>query len=84
MNEASANRIPLVILGITFAAVGLKRAKRGAGSRGMALTGLICSLAAAVLVTVILIVVVPKYIDCYHKYGSDNTEQIRQCVINGN
>jgi hypothetical protein len=76
--------IPLVILGITFAAVGLKRAKRGAGSRGMALTGLICSLTAAVLVTVILIIVVPKYIDCYHKYGRDNTEQIRQCVINGN
>ena len=74
--------IPLVILGITFAAVGLKRAKRGAGSRGMAMTGLICSLAAAVLVTVILIVVVPKYIDCYHKYG-DNTDQIRQCVTNG-
>jgi hypothetical protein len=74
--------IPLVILGITFAAVGLKRAKRGAGSRGMAMAGLICSLAAAVLVTVILIVVVPKYIDCYHKYG-DNTDQIRQCVTNG-
>jgi hypothetical protein len=48
----------------------------------MAMTGLICSLAAAVLVTVILIVVVPKYLDCYHKYG-DNTDQIRQCVTNG-
>jgi hypothetical protein len=74
--------IPLVILGITFAAVGLKRAKRGAGSRGMAMAGLICSLIAAVLVTVILIVVVPKYIDCYHKYG-DNTDQIRQCLTSG-
>jgi hypothetical protein len=25
---------------------------------------------------------VPKYIDCYHKYG-DNTDRIRQCVTNG-
>jgi hypothetical protein len=74
--------IPLIILGVTFAGVGLARARRGAGGRGSALAGLICSLVAAVLVTVIIVIVLPKYLDCYHKHGG-NTEQIRRCVTGG-
>lgn len=73
--------IPLVILGITFSAIGLKRAKAGAGARGFALTGLICSLVAALIVTVLLAVLVPRYLHCHDKWG-DNSTQVRKCITN--
>lgn len=71
--------IPIVILGITFSAIGLKRAKLGAGARGMAMAGLICSLIAAVVVAVLLAVIVPRYVHCHDKWG-DNSTQIRKCI----
>ena len=37
------------ILGVTFSAIGLKRANRGAPYRGLAIAGLVISLGAAVL-----------------------------------
>jgi hypothetical protein len=74
--------VPIVILGITFSAVAMKRARRGASGAGMALTGLICSIIGALLVALIIAIFVPRYSDCHTKYGDDQ-DKLRTCIVNG-
>ena len=46
------------ILGVTFSAIGLKRANRGAPHRGLAIAGLVISLGAAVLIVLFIVGIV--------------------------
>ncbi len=65
--------IPLVVLGIVFSVLGLRTARRGEGRRAMALAGLICSLVAAVVVTVALTYVVSRGHTCEQRYDRGST-----------
>lgn len=45
------------ILGLIFSAVGLKNANRGAPYRGMAIAGLVISLAGIVLIVILVVII---------------------------
>lgn len=65
--------VPLIVLGIVFSALGLRAARRGEGRRAMALAGLICSVVAAVVVTVALTYFVSRGHTCEQRYDRGST-----------
>lgn len=72
--------IPVVVLGIVFSVLGLRAAKRGEGRRGMALAGLICSVVAALVVTVTLTYVVHRMKVCDERYDR-GTSSYNSCLV---
>jgi xanthine/uracil permease len=67
------------VLGIVFAAIGLKAANRGRPGKGMAIAGLTCAIIAAIATTAISVYVVTHVGSCASRYDP-GTSDFDNCV----
>jgi hypothetical protein len=67
------------VLGIIFAALGLKAANRGQSGRGMAIAGLTCAIIAAIGTTGISVYVVSHVGSCASRY-TPGTSAYDDCI----
>jgi hypothetical protein len=74
--------LPVVILGLTFSIMGLAAAKKGAGRRGMALAGLICSIVGAVAIFGVFAFALNRASTCGQQY-SKGTQAYSDCIRTG-
>lgn len=70
----------LIILAVVFGVIALSEAKRRPSGEGrrMAIAGLACALAGAILATVLTVVIYSRYKDCFDK--GVGSQQYTQCI----
>jgi hypothetical protein len=69
-----------VVLGLIFALLAMSESKRsGAGRRGMAVAGLVCTIVGAIIATVLTVLIVHAVNQC-GGFGSSNEIGWNQCV----